>query len=81
MKRTNVIELAPRRPKSFTSAEKMLEEVRQLIFKDGRPYRILAEKTGVGATTITNLSSGKTRWPRPTTLFPLMASWGTGCSW
>lgn len=76
MRRTNVVELAVRRPKSFTSAEKMLDEVRELIFKDGRPYRTIAEKVGVGHSTINAIASGKTRWPRHTTLFPLMAALG-----
>ena len=72
MRRTNIVELANRRPKSFTTAERMLEEVREIIFKDGRPYRVIADATDVGASTINNLATGKTRWPRPTTLFPLM---------
>lgn len=73
---SNVVELSNRRPKSFTSAEKMLDEVRQLIFKDGRPYRLIAEGVGVGHSTIANIASGKTRWPRHTTLFPLMVVLG-----
>lgn len=76
MARTNVVELPIRRPKSFTSAEQMLEEVRTLIFKDGRAYKVIAEETGVGASTINAIASGKTRWPRHTTLFPLMAVLG-----
>jgi transcriptional regulator with XRE-family HTH domain len=62
----------PWKPKTFTSAEAMLEEVRGIIFKDGRTYKVIAEDTGVSGSTIGNIASGKTRWPRHTTLFPLL---------
>lgn len=65
-----------RRPRNFTSAEAMLDEVRRQIFMDGRPYRIIATQTSVSLSTIHNIASGKTRWPRHTTLFPLIAALG-----
>ena len=64
------------KPRSFTSAEKMLEAMRERVFKDGRTYTVIASATKVSPTTIRNLASGKTRWPRPTTLFPLMRALG-----
>jgi transcriptional regulator with XRE-family HTH domain len=70
MKKSNVIPLP--RPKTFTTPEAFIERVRQEIFRDGDGYKSLAEKTGVATSTIGNLASGKTRWPRPTTLFPLL---------
>jgi transcriptional regulator with XRE-family HTH domain len=54
----------------------MIEEVRQHIFRFDGTYKQLAEKTGVGPSTIQNLASAKTRWPRPTTLFPLLMTLG-----
>lgn len=72
--KTNVIPIT--RPKTFTSPEAFIERVRQEIFHDGGTYKVLAAKTGVSPTTITNLASGKTRWPRPTTLFPLLDTLG-----
>ena len=62
------------KPRTYTSAETLIEEVRQSIFRDGRPYREIAATTNVANSTISNLAQGKTRWPRPTTLFPLLQS-------
>jgi len=64
------------KPKTFTSAEAMLEEVRNLVHAYPAAQRVLAEKAGVSPSTINNLASGKTRWPRQTTLFPLLKSLG-----
>lgn len=65
--------LPPLRGKrSFTSAESLIEQVRVQIFKSGRPYKDIAADTKVAQSTIANLASGKTRWPRPTTLFPML---------
>lgn len=72
--RSNIVPL--RRPQNFTSAESLIEKVRQEIFHDGGTYKGLAVKTGVSGSTIANLASGKTRWPRPTTLFPLLQTLG-----
>ena len=71
---TNVVQL--KRPQTFTTAEALIEKVRQEIFKDGGTYKAIAVKTNVSPTTIGNLAMGKTRWPRPTTLFPLLQSLG-----
>jgi predicted XRE-type DNA-binding protein len=64
------------RPRTFTTAEAMIESVRELILTDRRPQREIAHLVGVSQTTINNLASGKTRWPRPTTLFPLLGHLG-----
>ncbi len=64
------------RPRVFTTAEAVIEDVRKEIFDDGDPYRKIAARCNVSATTIGNLASGKTRWPRPTTLFPLLNALG-----
>lgn len=64
--------IIPIRPKSYTTPEKFIEEIRKQIFSSQIPYKELAVKCGVGPSTIQNLASGKTRWPRPTTLFPLL---------
>jgi len=66
--------VVPFRPRNYTSAEALIEQVRQEIFRDGNTYKVIAAKTNVSQTTIGNLASGKTRWPRPTTLFPLLKS-------
>ena len=64
------------KPKTFTSAEAMMEEVRSIIHADSRMQRQIAEKVGVSPTTIGNIAHGKTRWPRSTTLFPLLETLG-----
>jgi transcriptional regulator with XRE-family HTH domain len=66
----NVIKM--RKPRTFTSAEAVLEEIRERIHMDGRTQGQIALAVGVAQATIGNIASGKTRWPRPTTLFPLM---------
>lgn len=64
------------RRRDFTSAERLVEEVREHIFKFKGTYQHLADKVGVNHSTINNIASGKTRWPRPTTLFPLLEALG-----
>jgi DNA-binding phage protein len=64
------------RPKTFTSAEAMLEEVRGLIRADSSTIKVIAAQTGVAPGTIYNIVSGKTKWPRPTTTFPLLDALG-----
>lgn len=68
--------VVPFRPRNYTSPEALIEQVRQEIFRDGSTYKVIAGRTNVSQTTIGNLASGKTRWPRPTTLFPLLSSLG-----
>jgi transcriptional regulator with XRE-family HTH domain len=68
----NVVAFPSSRPRTFTSAEAMLDRVRERVFACGLSYKLLAEKAGVSNSTIASLASGKTRWPRPTTLFPLI---------
>ena len=67
---TNVIRLP--KPRSYTSAESVIEEVRLQIFETHTAHKEIAKRCAVSATTIHNLANGKTRWPRPTTLFPLL---------
>lgn len=64
--------VVPFRPRNYTSPEALIEQVRQEIFRDGSTYKVIAGRTNVSGSTIANLASGKTRWPRPTTLFPLL---------
>lgn len=71
-----VLDLHPWRPRTFTSAEAMLESVQELIHSDTRTFGRIAEETGVSQSTINNIASGKTRWPRQTTLFPLLSALG-----
>jgi hypothetical protein len=66
----------PRKPRTFTSAEAVLDEVRERIFMCGKTYTQLAVMAGVSPTTIHNIAVGKTTWPRHTTIFPLMKAVG-----
>ena len=71
----NVVQISEaQRKRSYTTAEKLIEEVRNQIFRDGRPYKDVAVVCNVSATTVRNLASGKTVWPRPTTLFPMFSA-------
>ena len=64
------------RPKTFTSAEAMMDEVRNILDADKQTQRLIAARVGVSPSTIGNIASGKTRWPRATTLFPLLKAMG-----
>ena len=64
------------KPKTFTSAEAMMEEVRAIIAADHETQRVIAARVGVAPATIGNIASGKTRWPRQSTLFPLLDTLG-----
>lgn len=63
-------------PRTFTSNERLIDALREEIFKDGRPFATLAAEAKVGRSTVAKLAQGGTRWPRPTTLFPLLAVLG-----
>src|SRR5262245_11856766 len=76
MASNNTGKVLPWKPRTFTSAEAMLDEVRTQIFRDGRKYKDIAIEVGVSHSTISNVATGKTRWPRHTTLFPLLSALG-----
>lgn len=63
-------------PRTFTSNERLIDALREEIFRDGRPFAVIATEAKVGKSTIAKLAQGGTRWPRPTTLFPLLAVLG-----
>ena len=69
------LKYAPR-PRTFTSAEELVEHISRRIITDHSNYRQLAEKVGVSHSTIGSLANRKTCWPRPSTLFPLLAHYG-----
>ena len=60
------------KPRVFTEREQVVDAVREAIFRCGLPYHTIAKGAGTSPSTIANLASGKTRWPRDTTLFPVM---------
>ena len=65
-----------RHKRSFTTAESLIEEVRKEIFGSQETYTKIAKLCDVAPSTVGNLASGKTRWPRPTTLFPILETLG-----
>lgn len=71
MKRTA---MQRQRPKTLTKAEQVLDEVRERLHMDGRTQKAIAAAVGVSQSTVGNIASGKTRWPRPTTLFPMLTA-------
>lgn len=64
------------RPRTFTSDEQAMEVVREAMFASGITYARMAAKVGVSHSTLANIASGRTRWPRPRTLFPLLDALG-----
>lgn len=61
-----------RRPRTFTSNEAFIGEVRDLIFASGMTYTRIASECNVSKTTVNRLASGQTTWPRHTTLFAVL---------
>jgi len=77
MTRNNVVQLHRRKPpRVFTKQEQFIDSLREAILTSGLTYTILATRAGVSITTIQRLASGYTRWPRHTTLFPLLQAVG-----
>jgi len=72
----NVVHMSKRKPRNFTKAEEVLEEIRERIHMDGRTHKKIAEATGVSPSTVGHIATGHTTWPRHTTLFPLMQALG-----
>lgn len=68
--------VAQLRPRTFTANEELINSVREAIFASHIPYKALAIRTGVNHGTIARIASGYTKWPRPTTLFPLLDALG-----
>lgn len=64
------------KPKSFTSSEAVIEELSNKIFKSGKTYAQIANEIGVSRSTVANVATRKTIWPRPATFFPLIAYFG-----
>ena len=62
------------RPRSYTSREKFIDAVRDEVFASPLTYEEIAAKAGCVKGTISNLASGKTAWPRHTTLFGVVAA-------
>ncbi len=57
------------RPRSYTSAELLIDELRDAVFNSRRSYKQIATEANVALGTVHRLASGKTKWPRPETLF------------
>lgn len=64
------------RPRTFTSAEAMIDRLREEVLTSGKTYKDIAADCHVSPTTVHRLATGHTRWPRPTTLFPMLTALG-----
>lgn len=58
---------------NFVDKAEVVDKLRTWIAEDGRSYNAIAVKTSdfgvsVSPTTVNNLFSGKTKWPRASTL-------------
>lgn len=61
-----------KRPSSFTKAERVVEFFAEKLITDPRGYKAIAEDMGLSSSTIGNIASRKTKWPRPTTFFAIL---------
>jgi transcriptional regulator with XRE-family HTH domain len=73
-----VVKLDVRTKRSFTQREQLIDDLRGRIFAAGVTYKKIAEQAGVSATTVRALASGDTMWPRPKTLFGILAAVNCG---
>lgn len=71
--RTNVVAFSQRKPQTFTAPEALIDQVAEFIITDGRTYKQFAAECSLSTNTIQRLASRQTRWPRATTLFPILA--------
>lgn len=60
------------KPRTFTAAEEVIGYLSERIISDGRSYKTIALGVRCAPSTIANIASGTTKWPRPNTLFGLM---------
>ena len=68
--------MSDHKPSVFTEHERFIESLRNAVFASKRSYHDIALDCKISASTVGNLASGKTRWPRYTTLFPLARTLG-----
>lgn len=61
-----------RKPQTFTSRERLIQAIVDEIYSSGKTFKKIAEECNLGTATVQRLASGSTRWPRATTLFPLL---------
>lgn len=64
------------KPQTLDARERFIDEVREAILCSEQTYREIAEQCDLSPTTVNRLAQGYTRWPRDTTLFPLLESVG-----
>jgi hypothetical protein len=76
MPSAEIIHFESRHPRVFTEHERFIDALRMELLTSKMTYTLIASKAGVGHTTVGNIASGKTRWPRHTTLFPLLKALG-----
>jgi predicted transcriptional regulator len=69
-----VTRLVRERPRTFTSNEKFIDEIRALLWASGKTWTQLALETNISTATVRRLASGSTKWPRPHTLFSTLAA-------
>lgn len=60
-------------PRTFTAAEDVIRYLSVRIISDSRGYVKIAEGVGCAPSTIARIATESTRWPRPATLFGLLA--------
>lgn len=61
-----------RRPRTFTSSEAVLDAIREKMFTSHLTQKQIAAGANISPATVGHIMTGHTRWPRPTTLFPIM---------
>ena len=64
------------KPKVYDRRHYIMNVIAERIYASGKTYQQIAKGVGVSPSTINNIASGKTRWPRPATLFGLLSYFG-----
>lgn len=69
------------KPRTFTSNEEFIDALAEEIITSRRTYKSIALECKLSTSTVQNLASRTTRWPRHTTLFPLAMALGLKIGW
>ncbi len=62
--------------RNYDSREVFIATLQEEILASGKTYNQLAKEANVSHTTIQGLACGRTKWPKYTTLFPLVKALG-----
>lgn len=75
---SNVVQLQTYSPHGTTvrEAEDVVRLLRQELLGSAKPAKLIATYIGVSVSTLYGITSGRTKWPRPSTTLTLLEYFG-----